>query len=200
MRSRGTARCAPTYLHYNFSMPYNSSLHHRRSIRIPGFDYSQPGLYFITIVTSNRIAFFGKLLNDEFRINGLGAIAREEWFLASTKREYLTLYDNEFVVMPNHVHGILHIVNAKEVKSRIEHSGRYGSMLPGSVPAIVRAYKSAVTRKIHEIKGENIGPIWQRNYYEHVIRNETEYNQIQKYIQNNPLNWKNDPEIKCVGV
>ena len=91
-------------------MRYNPEIHHRRSIRLKGYDYSQPGAYFITICTHERECLFGEIVNDEMILNDYGKIVYEEWFLSAKIRNEIELYENEFVVMPNHIHGIVWII------------------------------------------------------------------------------------------
>ncbi|HQM13590.1 MAG TPA: transposase, partial [Anaerolineae bacterium] len=92
-------------------MPYDPTRHHRRSIRLEGYDYTQPGAYFITLCTQNREYLFGAVVEGEMRLNEWGEIAREEWFTTARLRPYVRLDEREFVVMPNHVHGIIWIVD-----------------------------------------------------------------------------------------
>lgn len=92
---------------------YDPNRHHRRSIRLKGYDYTQPGAYFITICTHERAHLFGAVVEGEMRLNEWGEIVREEWFKTAQIRPYVTLYPDEFVLMPNHVHGIVWIVGAR---------------------------------------------------------------------------------------
>jgi REP element-mobilizing transposase RayT len=190
-------------------MFYNPNLHHRRSIRLKGYDYSQAGLYFITICVQNHVCLFGKIENGEPILNELGQIAFNEWMRTPEIRSEINL--GAFIVMPNHVHGIIEIANCNhdDADGRGElHSlplqntnrngcnidkGECNSPLRGTsntIGAIVRGYKSAVTKQIHEWGFTD--NIWQRNYYEHIIRNEQSYQNISGYIINNPVNWKAD--------
>lgn len=88
-------------------MKYDPERHHRRSIRLPGYNYAQPGAYFVTLVTHRRECLFGEIVDGEMRVNAQGEIARAEWFQTAVVRPYVMLRDDEFVVMPNHVHGII---------------------------------------------------------------------------------------------
>lgn len=176
--------------------------HQRKSIRLSGYDYSLAGGYFITIVTLDRVSLFGKVKNDEMIPNDQGVIARNEWFKTAQLRPHLTINDDEFVVMPNHIHGIIwikddHVVGAQR-RCAPTTSNRFavGSQTLGS---IVRAYKSAVTYHIHKLPGMKGVPVWQRNYYEHIIRDERDYANIFDYIQTNPLNWETDKEKSLPG-
>ncbi|MHB0988908.1 MAG: transposase [Bellilinea sp.] len=172
--------------------------HQRKSIRLSGYDYSLAGGYFVTIVTKGRASLFGNVKNGEMLPNDQGIIARNEWFKTAQLRQYLTINDDEFVVMPNHIHGIIWIkddhVRAQR-RCALTPNNRFavGSQTLGS---IVRAYKSAVTYNIHKQTGMRDIPVWQRNYYEHIIRNERDYENIFEYILSNPLNWEKDEEYQ----
>lgn len=214
-------------------MPVPTS-RNRRSIRLPGYDYTQPGAYFITLATFARAHLFGEVLGGKLIPTPLAKIVNREWFKTAQLRPYVTLYEDEFVIMPNHVHGIIHIdnpfgvqdVRAHDVRAqrccapstyapstyahttytpttyastdsddRQKSSTKYGStVVPASLGAIVRAFKSAVT---YAAAHENLnlgGPIWQRNYYEHIIRDDADLARIQEYIAANPANWNDDAE------
>lgn len=172
-------------------MKYDPQIHHRRSIRLKGYDYTQAGAYFITICSYQREHVFGEVVNGEMRLSAWGEIARAEWFKTAALRDNVELYDEEFVVMPNHIHGIvwLHEVGTRRRRVPTE---KFGKPVAGSIPTIIRAYKSAVTYAINGLEKSRGGAIWQRNYYEHVIRNEKELNTIARYIYYNPFNWQLD--------
>ena len=185
-------------------------MHRRRSIRLKGFDYSSEGGYFITLVTHERQPLFGEVIGDEMRLNELGVIARDEWFRTAQIRPYVELFDDEFVVMPNHIHGIIWITDppdrwgsdshrrgtarrapTRETPTNVE---QFGKPVSGSTPTIVRSYKSAVTKRINEMRASPSSPVWQRNYHEHIIGFDHEYDAIVEYIHNNPVNWTKDDE------
>jgi putative transposase len=171
-------------------------IHNRRSIRLKGYDYSLPGAYFVTMVTWKREEIFGKIVNAKMYLSDFGKIAYEEWYRTAELRTNVTLYENEFVVMPNHVHGIIWIIdNPKEKPSSptpANETEKFGKPKPDSLSTIIRAYKSAVTYRINGIQETRGIPIWQRNYYEHIIRNEIDLKNISNYIDNNPLRWQED--------
>lgn len=174
-------------------MTIEPAIHHRRSIRLPGYDYSQPGAYFITICTHQREHLFGKIVNGVMKLNKFGLITREEWQKTALIRIEIEL--GEFVIMPNHVHGIIMIH---------ETVGAYGhTPLPSFNPAtfdspsrtigaMVRGYKSAVTTRINQKRGTPRMPVWQRNYWEHIIRDEQDLSNAHAYILNNPAQWETD--------
>ncbi|HSL42222.1 MAG TPA: transposase [Anaerolineales bacterium] len=173
--------------------------HHRRSIRLPNYDYSQAGAYYITIVTHHRALLFGEIVNEEMQLNDYGKVADECWRAISDHFSHVEL--GAYVIMPNHVHGIIVIHNMQNrmaTNSSPSVGARHASPLPlrgvkpGSVGAMVGAFKSAVTKRIrHEF---NITGIWQRNYYEHVIRNEQDLQNKTDYIEANPMLWDRDDE------
>lgn len=181
-------------------MPANSLPRDRHSIRLPEYDYSSPGAYFVTLVTRGRECVFGEIEDGKMALNPFGEIARKEWFRTSELRVNVRLHENEFMVMPNHVHGIVWIVEgdgmvgAQRRCAPTEMMVQRTNVVPGSLGAIVRAYKSAVTHAIHALQGSNELPVWQRNYYEHIIRNDEEYRRIQMYIESNPAKWLEDEE------
>ena len=175
--------------------------HHRQSIRLKEYDYSQTGAYFVTVVVHERECLFGEIINDEMRLSQFGKIARVEWFKTMELRPYVKLWDDEFVVMPNHIHGIVWIEDRsvgsrrrRDPTERRAPTEQFGKPVAGSLPTIVRAYKSAVTYKINESRSTRGSPVWQRNYYEHVIRNGSDHERIYKYIQSNPFQWEKDEE------
>jgi putative transposase len=184
-------------------MKFDPQNHHRRSIRLQGYDYTQSGAYYITIVTYQRQHLFGEVVNGVMHLNELGKIARDEWFKTAVLRAYVELYEDEFVVMPNHVHGIIWIENKDggdnttivgTRRRRVPTVEQFGKPVSHSIPTIVRAYKSAVTYAVNALQNQRGGVLWQRNYYEHVIRDEKDLKAKRDYILSNPLNWEDDDE------
>ena len=180
-------------------MKYNPETHHRRSIRLKGYDYTQPGAYFVTFCSFQRRHIFGEVVNGEMVLNDVGIIARDEWFKTAELRPYVKLFEGEFVIMPNHAHGIIWIqegVLRRNAQSRVEQRSAPTGIAPGVAPrslgAIVRAYKSAVTYAVNGAQNQRGAVLWQRNYYEHIIRNDRELNNVRRYIVNNPRNWQLD--------
>jgi len=240
---------------------YNPNIHNRRSIRLKGYDYSQAGLYFITICCQDRAHLFGNIENGEMKLNAFGKIAWEEWLATEKIRKNCKIHQS--IVMPNHIHGIIEILYKKEKSP--ESESQFASATPSdigkfkspsqTIGAIIRGFKIATIKKIKEEinkresdsstreleKGKSnsstgelqfapkesspdefaskesdieksekremgelqFAPttekiinlnfkIWQRNYYEHIIRNEQAYYRIANYIINNPKNWKED--------
>ena len=176
-------------------MKYSPDIHHRRSIRLKGYDYSQAGLYFITICTQNRLCLFGKIVDDGRGtticvLNEYGGIAQKEWIQTSKMRPNIRL--DVFVIMPNHMHGIIEITDGRGTMHRAPTVEQFGKPTSNTIPTIIRGYKSSVTKQINILRNQHSVPVWQRNYYEHIIRNEKSYDQISEYIQTNPLKWQDD--------
>lgn len=177
---------------------YNPAIHHRRSIRLKGYDYSQSGLYFITLCVQDRVCLFGKIENGKIILNKYGEIAHNEWKKTMEIRKNVELL--EFIVMPNHFHAIVRLLGRGELHSPDNTLGNKGvcdtplQSPSQTIGAIVRGYKSSVTKQINTSLSEvnSFQQIWQRNYYEHIIRNEQSYQNISEYIVNNPAKWAED--------
>ena len=226
---------------------FNPKTNQRRTIRLEGYDYSQAGLYFITLICQDRKHLFGKVINGKMTLSPKGQIAHDEWLNSITIRDNIALHD--FIIMPDHIHVILEIIYSKSTEKR------EGLQSPTQTTgAIIRGYKGAVTKAINlknesiidggthtrpgmgkgeshspdtaqtaqnvqtaqtvrlsqtdqtaqisnttqnnqstQVTGECNSPrpisIWQRNYYEHIIKNEISYQRISQYIINNPKKW-----------
>jgi REP element-mobilizing transposase RayT len=179
-----------------WQMNYDPSKHHRRSIRLKEYNYTQPGEYFITLVAYKRSYLFGKITNGTMNLNDFGNIAQ------SCCHEIPNHFSNarldEFVVMPNHIHGIIIISdnspnNASRRNACVAQT-QNPKPISGSLGTIVGSYKSAISKRIDELRGMPGGKVWHRNYYEHIVRNEYSLNRIRQYIISNPNNWKEDKE------
>lgn len=181
-------------------MPIDNSQNrfHRRSIRMKGYDYSQPGAYFITICTHQNQSFFGKIVDGEMQLNDLGKVVQFTWDDLVNHVDNIEL--GPFVIMPNHVHGIIQIT-APDVGAGLD---KEGSVRAGSEPApttssshtplseIVRQFKTFSARRVNNLRKSTGDPVWQRNYYEHIIRNNESFQKIGDYILTNPIQWEND--------
>ncbi|HEY4683518.1 MAG TPA: transposase [Candidatus Acidoferrales bacterium] len=184
-------------------MKYDPQIHHRRSIRLRGYNYSQAGAYFVTVCTSDGEHLLGEVTDGVVRLNEYGKMAALCWqWLA---RRYPNVDLDEWIVMPNHLHGIIVITD----EGRRGGSARGGSRTApttaecrgGSRTApttaikrkplgrLIGAFKTISTQRINEIRNVRGARVWQRNYYEHIVRNEDELNKIREYIATNPLRW-----------
>ncbi len=175
-------------------MRYDSDKHHRRSIRLRAYDYSQAGAYFITLCVHDRACLFGDIADGVMHLNDLGRAVESEWLHTRGVRPQVEL--DEYVVMPNHFHGIVVVVDMGRGVLQYAPTFRSPSR---SVGAVVRGFKSAVTRRINQMRQTPGLPVWQRNYYEHIIRSERELARIRQYIVNNPAQWASDRENPAVG-
>ncbi len=170
-------------------MSYNSEKHHRRSIRLKGYDYSQPGAYFVTICTHQRDCLFGSVINGQMILNEYGKIVEQTWFDLVNHVGNVEL--DAFVVMPNHVHGIIIIIdNSDVVGAGSEPAPTLRKSQP--LPEIVRQFKTFSAKRINQIRRTAGVPVWQRNYYEHIIRQEEVLQQLRAYISENPQRWELD--------
>lgn len=179
-------------------MKYNPQKHHRRSIRLKGYDYTQAGAYFVTICTHNRECLFGDVEDGKMILNTFGKIVDHQWRQIS--RFFPNTALDEFVAMPNHFHGIVMItaddtiVGAKHPRARnvmvindrdggcfAPTAERPHGTIQGSLAAIIQNFISVTTRKINRIRKTPDQKLWQRNYFEHIIRH-------------NPLKWAEDQE------
>lgn len=177
-------------------MPYNKDIHHRRSLRLQKFDYTSAGAYFITICTHQRACVFGQIAAGAMQPSDAGKIVALVWDEIPVNCP--TVATDEFVVMPNHIHGII-VIDASNVTT--PHVGaRF--IAPKTIGEIVREFKARSTRAVNKTKSIQGVSVWQRNYYEHVIRSESELSAIREYIANNPLQWdldSNNPHTTGTG-
>ena len=168
----------------------------RRSLRLQGYDYAARAGYFVTLCTHNRACLFGTISDGEFRETHCGQITREEWLHTAALRPYLRLFAGEFVLMPNHLHGILWITARPAMEQPLQPL-QAGSLprgpKSGSIGAILAGFKAATTRRVNQHRGASATPLWQRNYYEHVIRDGKSLDRIRRYIAENPARWQFDP-------
>ena len=154
----------------------------RRSLRLKGYDYTQAGAYFVTLVVRDRSCLFGEIANGEVQLNEIGMLVADRWEWLATQYTYVTL--DEYVIMPNHFHGIIVIdTTTTTMPSNRKPLGR-----------LVGAFKTVMTKQFNLAHGTKGRPIWQRNYYERIIRDENELARIRKYILDNPARWSLDRE------
>ena len=166
----------------------NPGKHRRRSIRLQGYDYSREGAYFVNMCTYNRACIFGQIVDGEMMINEFGKIIKSVW--SDLPRHYPDIKLDVFAIMPNHIHGIIFIVGAG---FKPAPTGKNRAKCH-PLSEIIRGFKTFSARRINEIRNLSGAHVWQRNYYEHIIRNEGELNRIREYIVNNPARWQFDRE------
>jgi REP element-mobilizing transposase RayT len=188
-------------------MKYEPQKHPRRSIRLEGYDYSQVGAYHVTIVAQNRACLFGNVVEAEMRLNDVGAMLQTQWQRLPGRFPNVEL--DEFLVMPNHFHGILVLTDKPAIAlvardtvdnratTRVAPTDVDASRHDPILGDIVGAWKSIVTdeyiRGVHQWNWEPFDrKMWQRNYWEHIIRDEPDLERIRTYIVNNPANWESD--------
>jgi REP element-mobilizing transposase RayT len=170
-------------------------LRDRKHIRLRDFDYASDGWYFVTICTQNREFYFGEIKDRQMVFTGIGEIARQLWTEISAHFPMAEL--GEFVVMPNHVHGIIRIhrtdvacnIPTNDTPTKNQYMASI-SPKPGTLSAMIRSYKSAVTKRCHDHQISNFG--WQSRFHDHIIRNQDEFDRIERYIMENTANWEND--------
>ena len=188
------------------NLPTESRQRGRRSIRLKGYDYAQSGEYFVTLHTYGREYPLGRIRNEEVILTEAGKIAEEEWLRTPRLRPNVTL--DAFAIMPNHIHGIIVIRDERKgvdvsVGANCSSPVRGIDSFPGKTPfrspsgtvgAIVRGFKAATTKRVNELHKSPGKPLWQRNYYEHVVRDENDLDRVREYIVKNPMRWSIDEE------
>ncbi len=194
------------YLHLSMRNPmkfdsqkpfdYAQDRHHRQSIRLPDYDYSQPGAYFITIVTRGRECLFGEISGGKMHLSDAGWIVWDVWNSLPARYPQITI--GTAMVMPNHFHGVIiipvraiHELPLQEIPLRGNTRLQRRRM---TLPLVVGYFKMNTAKRINEILGSQGIPVWQRNYYEHIIRDDEEHKRIHLYIESNIDNWINDEE------
>jgi REP element-mobilizing transposase RayT len=169
---------------------------HRRSIRLPGADYAEAGAYFVTICAAERREIFGSIENGLVLLSELGKIVRG--CLVQIPNHFANATVKEFVVMPNHLHAIIALgVGARYIvpfDQRARTLEEFQKPVKGSIPTTVRAFKAAVTRQAGKELGWSGREIWQRNYFERVIRDGKEFGDASRYVAENPMRWEWDAE------
>ncbi|MCL4467272.1 MAG: transposase [Chloroflexi bacterium] len=145
----------------------------RRTTRLPDYDYSWSGAYFVTVCTHGKACLFGEQTNAAVALNDLGRIVEATWL--ALPEHFPSVRLDAFVVMPNHVHGVL-LLSANQTSANAPALG-----------TVVGAFKSAVSRRLHEALADDCSPIWQQRFYEHVVRGEADLQRLREYIANNPL-------------
>lgn len=191
-------------------MKYDPSKHHRQTIRLKEFDYSSIGYYFMTSCTKNRICLFGDIIDGEMHLNKLGEIVHQAWIDMPSHYPYVQL--DAFVIMPNHFHAVVVLTEGcfdknnesetsnhknkigKPVGAGLKPAPTSDSIHRHGLPEIIRAFKTFSARKINTARNTTGASVWQRNYFEHIIRDEEDLDDIRNYIKMNPYNWSTDKE------
>ena len=174
-------------------------LYHRRSPRLAEYDYSNAGAYFVTICAHNRQCLFGEVVDGEMRCNRMGEMVKSAWEELPVNHSEVEL--GVFCVMPNHVHGILRIADSSAPVGAIHESPMSSDQRRKMLlPKLVGKLKMTSAKEINLLRNMAGVPVWQRNYYEHVIRDEAEFNRICQYIEDNPLQWAFDCENPVIGA
>ena len=171
-----------------------SQKRNRQSVRLQQYDYSQPGEYFVTICTYQMRRLFGEIKNGRIQLSCFGQIVEEEWLKTPCLRPDVKL--DEFVLMPNHLHGILVVRDSQEKQTLARDQAVRAHVCaplhcpPQSLGSIVKGFKSACKKRINLLRQTPRKPVWQRNYHEHIIRDDEDLNDIREYILANPQRWK----------
>lgn len=196
---------------------YSPGIHHRKSIRLKGYDYAKAGAYFITICVQNRECLFGEIADGEMQLNDAGTIAANCW--DEIPKHFPNVILDQCIIMPNHVHGIIVITKSvpicvpgeKNVGANIVGANNYSPLRTSqpqrkngtskTIGSIVRGFKIGVTKWFRANQSSDDSPqtVWQRNYYEHIIRDDDDLSRIREYIATNSMNWmtdENNPDKK----
>ncbi len=173
-------------------MLFSNKIHNRRSIRLPDYDYSKPGTYFVTLCVRNRECLFGTVIDNKMVLNEAGQWVKKCW--ADIPVHFPFVRTDEFIIMPNHIHGILLLcdihVGAKNLSPLQNFTRKSGTSK--TIGSVIRGFKIGVTKWFRKSLPHAF--VWQRNYYDHIGRNEKELFRIRDYIRFNPINWDSDEE------
>ncbi len=168
-------------------------MHKRRSLRLPGYDYRNDGVYFVTVCAHQKRCIFGEILNGTMILNECGFIVEEEWLRAELIRPNVEL--EMYVLMPNHLHGVIVLRDEhdkQKMNSDLAATPISSTLKAGSLGAIIGQFKSVASKRIRRLKNPPERPIWQRNYYESIIRTPDIWNRTRDYIAANPMRWRED--------
>ena len=175
-------------------MSFNQNRHHRQSIRLRNYDYSQAGLYFITMCVHQRLSLFGEVVAGKMILNEAGRVVQDVWH--DLPSHYTNVELDSFVVMPNHIHGIVRFngivgaIHESPLQSPLQQSPI--SRRNMGLSKLVGRLKMVSAKRINQLRNTQGVPVWQRNYHEHIIRHENAYMKIADYIHTNPLRWQED--------
>ena len=164
---------------------FNPDIHRRRSIRLMGYDYSHAGAYFVTVCSQHRECLYGEVPGGEMKLNEAGRMVQSVW--DELPHHYPHVELDQFIVMPNHIHGVIVLTDGiVGAGFKPAPTKRHG------LPEIVRAFKTFSSRRVNQFRRTPGLRVWQRNYYEHIIRDESDLFQIRQYIGENPAKWEED--------
>ena len=180
------------------SMSFDRTLHHRRSLRLKEYDYSWAGWYYVTICTKQRVRVLGKIHDDSVKLSAVGEIVQKCWTCLTS--DFHTVELDEYVIMPNHLHGIIilgdsprrGLINQTPTQEKSEGYWQLMKNPDLKVGKIMRHFKAKASKLIHDAGFGSFA--WQRNYHDHIIRNDADLTRIRQYIRNNPLKWALDEE------
>jgi REP element-mobilizing transposase RayT len=161
----------------------------RRSIRLKGFDYSLAGLYFVTICAEGHKRIFGRIFNGAVVLEPAGMSVRDVWL--NLDKRFASAAFLDFVIMPNHFHGIVAIVDSLPRRGAASSAP---TASPLTLSKVIRAFKSLSAIEVNRLLGRRSGAVWQRNFWEHIMGNEGEFRTVREYIRLNPSRWESDPE------
>jgi putative transposase len=171
-------------------MDHSGDRTRRRTIRLKGWDYASSGAYFVTICAKDRRCLFGVVVNEMMHLGPAGSVVENAWISLADRYSHASL--DEYIIMPNHMHGIIVLQSVRRGGSRTAPTSTRKPL-----GRLIGAFKTISTKEINRLCGTTGRTIWQRGYYDHIIRNEEDLDNIRRYIQNNPLNWALDPY--CAG-
>jgi REP element-mobilizing transposase RayT len=172
---------------------------HRKSIRLSEYDYAHAGAYFVTLCASERRCLFGKVINDQVILSQYGEMVKECWEWLETHFDSVHL--DAYVVMPNHIHGVILLSGFQTCRGGSRAAPQTGEpeqakshVKPKPLGSLIGAFKTISAKRVNELRNSPGQPLWQRGFYEHVIRREESLNRIREYILTNPLRWTLDQE------
>lgn len=171
-------------------MSYDPQKHHRRSIRLKGYDYASPGAYFVTLCVQDRVCALGNIVHRAMVFSDFGRIVVQSWLWLREQYPYVDL--DVWAVMPNHLHGIIVILDNDVIRASCDASRQPTPIKRKPLGQLIGAFKTVSTKRINGMRHTPGAKFWQRNYYEHIVRDENDSARIRRYIINNPSKWQTD--------
>ena len=182
MRGSGPDCC------FSFGGMFEGQRRRKNRLRLEGYDYSDAGAYFVTVVTQGRVCLFGDVVDGEMRLNEAGEVVRQGWQSLAGRYGHVGL--DAYVVMPNHLHGVV----------VLDDGGSESLELRKPLGRLIGSFKTITTQRVNDILGTRDRRLWQRNFYEHVVRDEEDLDRIRDYIAGNPAGWDKDEENPDVAA